>query len=217
MIKINLLPEDLRKQGSSLTNFSVDFKGREKQVIGIAVAAVIILAVVHAALFFIGYKSSAEYAAMAKKEAKLLPAKKEYESLTVEVVVSNKKAKAIDDLMANRFSWAKKLNSLSDVMVPGIWLTNIFYEEKQEDAPLQAASQGKSPKKITLKYLNISGYASSMGEEGTALVGKFIKNMKDDPSFFSDFSEIKLESIRSEKVLDQEVMSFEITCLFKAT
>ena len=54
-----------------------------------------------------------------------------------------------------------------------------------------------------------------MGEQGTALVGKFIQGMKDDQSFFSDFSDIKLESIKSEKVLDQEVMAFQITCQFK--
>ena len=39
--------------------------------------------------------------------------------------------------------------------------------------------------------------------------------MKSNPSFFSDFTEIKLESIRTEKIFDQEVMNFKITCLFK--
>ena len=70
--------------------------------------------------------------------------------------------------------------------------------------------------KVNVRYLNISGYASSMGEQGTALVGKFINGMKESPAFFSDFSDIKLESIKSEKVLDQEVMSFQITCQFKS-
>jgi Tfp pilus assembly protein PilN len=213
MIKINLFPEDLKKDESSFANFTLDFKGKEKQVINTAIAVVVILAIVHAVLFFIGQKSSLEYKALSKKNDKLLPAKQEYESLKIETNIVNKKAKAIDDLMANRFSWAKKLNNLGDAMVPGIWLTDISYEDKQVEAP----SQAKTPKMITLRYLNISGYASTMGEEGTALVGKFIKSMKDDPSFFSDFSEIKLESIRSERVLEQEVMSFKITCLFKNT
>ena len=117
--------------------------------------------------------------------------------------------------MANRLSWAKKLNSLSDCLVAGIWLTGISCEDKQMDVQVQVKSKFET-KKVALRYLNISGYASSAGEDSTALVGKFIKSMKDDPSYFADFSEIKLESIKSEKVLDQEVMSFRITCLFKS-
>ncbi len=54
-----------------------------------------------------------------------------------------------------------------------------------------------------------------MGEEGTASIGKFIKSLKDNNSFFSDFSDIDLGSIKRDKVNDQEVMSFKITCFFK--
>jgi hypothetical protein len=55
-----------------------------------------------------------------------------------------------------------------------------------------------------------------MGEQGAALVGKFIASMKDNPLFFADFADIKLESIKTEKMFDQEVMRFKIICLFKS-
>jgi hypothetical protein len=69
--------------------------------------------------------------------------------------------------------------------------------------------------KSLLRYLIISGYASRLGEEDTALIGKFMKALKENPSFYSDFSDIELGTIKRDKIEDQEVMGFKITCLFK--
>ena len=226
MIKINLLPEDLKKQESSFTRIALSFKGREGAVKNFVIALILILVAVHVALFFIGTRSSAIFKSLTQKYNSLLPGMIECASLKAETDITNKKAQSIDYLMANRFSWAMKLNSLSDSMTPGIWLTGLSYEEKpgevsvQVKAPSSPAGGRKETtktetKNISLRYLNISGYASSMGEQGTVLIGKFIKSMKENESFFGDFSEIKLESIKAEKFLDQEVMSFKITCLFK--
>ena len=227
MIKINLMPEELKKHESSFSKIGTNFKLHKDSLRNIAIAAVLILAIIHLSLFFIGARSSATFKTMSEKYKKLSPGKKEYEALRAEVGVTNKKAKAIEGLMANRFSWAKKLNDLSDSVTPGIWLTALTFEEKSSDVMVQvavpSAPRARNRKemmkteaqKVSVRYLNISGYASSMGEQAAALVGKFIKGMKENPSFFSDFSDIKLESIKSEKVLDQEVMSFQITCQSK--
>ncbi|MDD5137054.1 MAG: PilN domain-containing protein, partial [Candidatus Omnitrophica bacterium] len=226
MIKINLLPEERREKESSLSKISLSFKGQADLFRNLAIAALGILVCMHIILFFVGARSAAASKTMSQKVQSLAPAKREYDVLKAEVDVANRKAKAIDDLMANRFSWAKKLNELSDCVTQGIWLTDISYEEKPSEVSVQVKAAGllagnrkeimkTETKKLNLKYLNISGYASSMGEQGTALIGKFIQNMKDNPSFFQDFSDIKLESIRAEKLFEQEVMSFKITCLLK--
>jgi hypothetical protein len=54
-----------------------------------------------------------------------------------------------------------------------------------------------------------------MGEEGTALIGRFIDKLKNNLSFYSDFSDIELGSIKREQSSGQEIMTFKITCLFK--
>jgi hypothetical protein len=80
------------------------------------------------------------------------------------------------------------------------------------------AKKEPAPKDKTVniqKYIVISGYASSMGEQATLLIGRFMKSLKDDEKFYSDFSDIQLGAIRSDKIDQQEVMSFMITCLFK--
>jgi hypothetical protein len=226
MININLLPEDLRKEESSFSKMTLRFKEQGKLFRNLAIAALLTLICVHAILFLIGSRSSAAFKTLTQKNDELLPGKREYETLAAEAGIMSKKTKSIDALMANRFSWAKKLNDLSDAMTQGIWLTGISYEEKPSNISVQVKVPNNIPGKkeivktetqmTNLKYLNISGYASSMGEQGTALIGKFIKSMKDRSDFFSDFSEINLESIKAEKFMDQEVMNFKITCLFKA-
>ena len=230
MIKINLLPEDRRVHDSSFTKFGTMFKMRQGSLKNMVIAAIFILAVIHISLFFIGARSSRMFKSVSQKYKELLPGKKEYEALRAEVGATNKKAKAIEGLMANRLMWANKLNDLSDSVTPGIWLTSVIYEEKPSDVSVQVAVPVAAPafraggkkeimktetQKVSLRFLNISGYASSVGEQGTALVGKFIKGMKENTSFFSDFSDVRLESIKSQKVMDQEVMAFQITCQFK--
>jgi len=163
---------------------------------------------------------------MTKKYNVILPERNKAQSLKLQIDLMNRKVAAIDELMVKRFGWAEKLSSLNDSVTPGIWLSELTYDEKigentKKVVTKQAAPGGKnqtlkqSTEKVTLRYLLISGYASSMGEQGTASIGKFIKSLKDNSGFYSDISNIELGSIKSEKMQDQEVMSFKLTCMFK--
>ena len=229
MIKINLLPEDLKKRESRLKKIEIhELSLQNIPVLKVAAAFVGALIAFHLILFLIGLYSRANLNSVSKQYNELEPKKKEADSLKAQVELINKKVGAIDELMVKRFSWAKKLNALSDSITPGVWLTEVSYEEKLGERPRQAISRSPNQKgkkeafnpgieKRALKYLIISGYASSMGEQGAALIGKFIKSLKDNESFYLHFSDIELGSIRSDKVQDQEVMNFKITCLFKET
>lgn len=229
MIEINLLPEDLKKSQSHLKKMEMpELSLQNIPVLKVAAAFVGALIAFHLILFFIGLYSKANLNSLSKRYNELLPKKKEADSLKSQVELINKKVSAIDELMVKRFSWAKKLNDLSDSITPGVWLVEVLYEERLGERPGQAISRGSNQKgkkeafrpgieKTTLKYLIISGYASSMGEQGAALIGKFIKSLKDNESFYAHFSNIELGSIRSDRVQDQEVMNFKITCSFKET
>lgn len=228
MIEINLLPEEFKKKEPKFKK--MDLSGVNLQNIPVLKIAGLFLAalvMIQIALFLINIYGNSVLAGLSKKYKELSPRKSEAEALKTQVDTVNKKVNAIDELMVKRFGWAKKLNDLSDSMTPGIWLTELSYDEKvvdrivQQDARVTGNAKGKkdlpkpSTEKVLSRYLILSGYASSMGEEGTALIGKFIKNLKDNSSFYSDFGTIELGVIRRDKVEDQEVMSFKITCLFK--
>ena len=227
MIEINLLPQEMRKKEPRFKGIDFgefDIKSLPFTKIAIVIGCILLMA--HVMLFVLGVYSKSKAAVLLKKYNTILPERKDAISLKAQIDLINKKMAAIDELMVKRFAWAKKLNDLSDSMTPGIWLSNLEYDEKTGENVISASQSSQALKgkvqaprtateKVTLRYLIISGYASSMGEQGTALIGKFIKNLKDNPGFYSDFSDIELGSIKSEKVQDQEVMSFKLTCMFK--
>ena len=229
MIEINLLPQEMRKKEPRFKPIEfgeIDMKNLPVKNIGIA--AIALLLSLHIILFVVGSYSKARSTEMTKKYNAILPERNRSQALKSQIDLVNRKVTAIDELMVKRFGWAEKLASLSDSVTPGIWLSDLTYDEKVGESTKkvitkQAAPGGKnqtlkqSTEKVNLRYLVISGYASSMGEQGTASIGKFIKSLKDNPGFYSDFSSIELGSIKSEKMQDQEVMSFKLTCMFKQT
>lgn len=226
MIEINLLPEDMRKKEPRFKK--IDLSGisvKNIPIIKVVTGAAIILVVVPILLFVLNTALDSNLVSLQKRYNALLPQKKEADLLKSRVEAAGKRVATIDALMTKRFSWARFLNDLSDSVTQGIWLTEVQYGEKRGEKSAPAVAQklanGKmrtdkaKPVGFTMRYVAISGFASTMGEQGTALVGKFIKSLKENDSFYSHFSSIDLGSIKSEKLDAQEAMNFTITCLFK--
>jgi hypothetical protein len=225
MIEINLLPEEFKKKRSAPKIGASMISLPSLSIINIALIAIGALLAIQLVLFIAGIISGTAYNSMNRKYTDILPRKNETQQLKTRVNTANKKVAAIDELMVKRFSWEKKLNALSDSMIPGIWLTELQYDEKIADSAKPAnndpagkrVGEGKrASENILSRYLILSGAASGMGEEGTALIGRFIKSLKDEPAFYSDFSDIELGTIKREKMDDQEIMTFKITCFLKA-
>lgn len=207
MIEINLLPQELRKRPPLFSG--LDFKGIDIKSIPILKIAAGIgagLVLLQFAVFLFGGISNIQLASITKKYNAILPEKKEADVLKAKVTDINKRSGAIDELMVKRFSWARKINLLSDCMTPGIWLSELYYDERPVSGQNKKAVSGA---------LVISGYASGAGEQGTALIGKFIKSLQDNKDFYSDVAGIDLVSTKSDRVDKQDVMSFRISCLFK--
>lgn len=233
MIHINLLPEELRKKAprfKAMDLSSVDLSKmntKELPLLNIAMITVGAFILFHLVLFVGGGMSRARYNSLSKEYDRHLTKKKEAEVLKAQSESITSKVAAINGLMVKRFSWAKKLNELSDSMTPGVWLNQLSYENKliERIIPSKAANGAKNKKpapaasteKVVENYIILSGYTSQVGEGGTALVGKFIKSLRDNAPFYNDFNKIELVSIKSDKAENQEVMSFKITCIFKTT
>lgn len=225
MIEINLLPEELRKRKRIEPKIGITNIDLEKiPFIKIVIFTAGIVIAIQIAVFGLGIFGKLIFGSLEKKYKQVLPGKQEAEQLKLQVSKMSKKVSAIDELMVRRFSWAKKLNDLSDSLTPGIWLTQLEYDERLTEKPKaeggmlkgKEGQEGKPPtEKAIERYLIISGAGQSMGEEGTALIGRFIKSLKENSSFYSDFSDIELGSIKREQAGGQEIMTFKITCLFK--
>jgi hypothetical protein len=226
MIDINLLPEELKKKESTFKKIDLSaFRVGNKVLIRIGFITIGVLTAITLLLLGVKFIQQGRLSSLSKRNATRSPLLKEAQGLKSRANMINRKVASIDELMVKRFVWAKKLNDLSDSMVLGVWLTDLEYTEKMTEVAAPdseaKAAEAKSKKdkskpiKVLSKYLVMSGYASSKGEEGAATVGKFIKSLKENNSFYADFSDIELGGIKRDQIEGQDVMSFKITCLFK--
>lgn len=192
MIEINFLPAKYRKRNIQLPDLS-EVKavpiiiGAFSFLIGLYLILSVILAVKTGAL----NKLNNEWQAM-------LADKQNVDEIKKEIKYFKNKSDFIDKLIGGRLLWAKKLNQLSDLMPDGIWLENLELGER------------KSKRALILK-----GNVFSRGKEETALIGDFIKSLRDNKDFFADFSDIESESIKRHKLGETEVMEFNLV-LFMA-
>ncbi len=207
MIEINLLPQELKPKPSLFSG--INLKGLDINsipILKIAAGIGVCLVLAQLVVSLIWMISSAELRSATKKYNEILPEKKVADALKAKEAYINKRSGAIDELIVKRFSWARKINLLSDCVTPGIWLSELSYDE----APMTDKTKTAKP-----GALIISGYASGAGEQGTSLIGKFIKSLQEDKYFYSDMASVNLVSTKSNKVDKQDVMSFRITCIYK--
>lgn len=192
MIEINLLPEEMRRQKKSYFKFDLADIARVKFLAGGIFAGVMALLVIIPALG--ANIRGRQILALLEKEKNLMPQKTNVEAINNEIAVLKVKLSALDDITKRRFLWSRKLNELSDLVLPGIWFNRIGAELDNN--------------------LTIEGSVISKNEEAMASVGKFIKNIKDDKLFFGDFSDIKLESVQRENIDKRDVVEFTIVLYF---
>lgn len=207
MIEINLLPDELAKKNPRFLGVNFRAPGiKNLPMLGIAITTIIILAAMQLALFFVKSVLKSELASVTAKSSAISPQKREAEELKVKVADINKRSGAIDELVARRFSWARKIGALSDCVTPGIWFSELYYDERPIAGIVKPAMPGA---------LVISGYASGVGDRGMTLIGKLIKSLQDNKDFYSDITNVGLVSTKSDKAGNQDVISFRITCTFK--
>ena len=192
MIEINLLPEEIRRQKKIYFKFDLADIARVKFLAGGIFAGAMALLVIIPALGANIRKH--QILELLEKEKNIMPQKTSVEAINSEIAVLKVKLNALDDITKRRFLWSRKLNELSDLVLPGIWFNRIGAELDNN--------------------LTIEGSVISKNEEAMASVGKFIKNIKDAKLFFGDFSDIKLESVQRKNIDKKDVVEFKIVLYF---
>ena len=219
MIKINLLPEELKKKRQFNTYVLV--------LLGIGVGLLSIIIVVSLVLGVqVKFQTtrlkrlSEEWKVIKKEEREVLG----LESLKAEL---DKKKKAIENLAQSRLLWSRKLYQLSRQVLPSIYLTNLDIGVKSEkikvtEEPTTTTRRRKATaakvKWATRKFetLVLKGIVISLaGEEMIDSVGKFMTSLEQDEEFFEDFSDIELVFTQRKPIEGIETMSFELGCRFK--
>jgi hypothetical protein len=191
MIEINLLPEELKKKKRKIEIPKIEFL----PIIVIIVVAVIALQLLLS--LTLGMKRGS----LKRLEARwgnLKPEEKDAMVIKRQINRLLDKISHIERIKKERILWAEKLSALSDSMMSGIWLTQLSVKERGERT-----------------FLSITGSVSSFGKDEAAMIGRFMKVLKENPGFFSDFSEVELGTIQQKTRKNIETMEFVIYCYFK--
>ena len=192
MIEINLLPEDLRKQKKMDLKLDLEVIGKVKFLAGGVFAGIVIFIIIF--LFAGSSIRKKQIIGLMMKEQAISAEKTRAEEANKEIIFLMAKMTELDEIIKTKFNWSRKLNELSDLVLPGIWFTHIYTDAEDR--------------------LIIEGSVVSKKEEAMAAVGKFMKDIRKNEPFFKDFSDIKLESVQRKGTGDRDVVDYRIVLYF---
>ncbi|NQT06524.1 MAG: hypothetical protein HQ575_03185 [Candidatus Omnitrophica bacterium] len=220
MIEINLLPDELKakRKAFKIPDATAAF-------LPAAVGIAIFFVVTHLVFITVIRVNKAAYGKMERGWSSIREEKESIELIKRDGLSVKKRLDAIESLTHKKILWSKKLNQLSDLIIPGVWFTRVSIDkktvviEKNRTGLLKkdigTSSRNKTSQNLIVSYLNIEGEVSSSFGDELAIIGKFIERLKSDADFFRDFSNIELVSTELNKIGDTETMSFKINSYFK--
>ena len=228
MILINLLPPELRrKETPKLVLPEIPVK-KTLMVLAAAVLALQLLLSIVAVFYATRFK-------IVQHETARLSAKMEgVRQAKTKTSAAAKKMQDIRMLTEKKFYWALLLNEISVTATRGIWLRSLSVEEMVVEKPSKkdAASKDKKPaekkkkdakaavaKKLeTEKYkvLKLEGSCGGGSGQETALIGKYLKSLRESTYFKALFgSNIDLSGMKQRKMGEVDVFDFTIYCKFE--
>jgi len=214
MIKLNLLPQGLQKKKGGMTTL-MQLPAVSKlplQIIYLYVGGS--LAAVYTLVFSVQLAFSLYVRNLFGEWEKISPKQEEIRQLIKEYETLASRERAVQDLLGDKFLWSRKLQQLSESLVPGVWLQELSLEERARELPSGGAA-GRLPSSTKERVLILSGSAVSPSGEEPAIVGRFVRSLKENRSFFGDFAEVEPGPVTRRPIGTIEVMDFKIICTFK--
>ena len=222
MIEINLLPESMRREkregGKEIFLFSIG---------GLLVGLLVLTWILLSGQIVVANRKISH---LEREWKELLPITEETAMLIEKKRQLEERGTVLDALMKGRFLWAKKLNQISNLVPEGVWLSNISLGTKVEMVPSKQSAKAKGKvagdetqpqppplEKKEIKVLVIRGSTVSVkkGEEIVDLVGTFINRLREDETFFKDFSSIELGPGQRGMIGGIDIWNFELNLPFK--
>ncbi len=114
------------------------------------------------------------------------------------------KLSALNLIIDKRISWTAKLNELPKLIPPGVWLTNLSFNQK-------ILKDNKVIRSVTLRGI---AYYENPGR-GIEVITALVSGLNENKEFSRGFKEIKLDSMTSAQLEGMTVKDFTISCSFK--
>ena len=191
MIKINLLPEELRPKPKKP---GIDLESKETLYFFIPLVFGL-LVIIHLALGGFFLLKNLQLGMLSSKWHKLDTQRNAVDNFRSESLQLSEDAKALQQITAKSIKWAPKLNKLSLSLPAGIWFRSLS---------------------LNASTLNISASVISLQKTEMALINQFIENLKKDNDFFADFTNLDLGSVEKRPVGGYEIADFTLTGILKS-
>ncbi|MBI4431897.1 MAG: PilN domain-containing protein [Candidatus Omnitrophica bacterium] len=191
MIEINLLPEELRKKEARFVFPAIASKK-------VLIRGLLVFFGVQLLLFLWVFAARLELVRVKAQTNALNRSLGEITRLKTDIAVTEGRLKDFRKVTARPFYWTTVLNAISDSVTKGIWLKSLA---------LEAGAQNT-------RILKLQGSVIGPGQE-TAYVGKFIKELKDNPALAPLFVSVELSTMSQRKISNYDVYDFTVVCMFQ--
>jgi Tfp pilus assembly protein PilN len=183
MIEINLLPEELKVKTRRI---GVTFE--KKQILLILPFILGTLICVHIYLAALFITKNNQLRLLNNRWKDLEPQRKELEDFNKEYGIESADTLIlIQRLLSQRINWSEKLNKLSLHLPSGIWFNEIS---------------------ITSDGFTLQGSVISLAKDEMGLINRFFDSLKNDSSFFGDFSNMELTSVQKKIIGGYDITDF---------
>jgi hypothetical protein len=149
----------------------------------------------------------------AKVEALELQNRAVSEQKTETLLIMRRMAQ-IRSIVERKFHWSRLLNAVSDSVTKGVWLQSFSVGWAPAPAGASGRKSALSPAASGVRALRLEGSVVSPGQE-TAFIGKFIKELKDNPTLADLLESVELTNINQRRIRDYDVYDFTLSCTFK--
>ena len=184
MLRINLLPEELRQSTAS----PIEQFHRTPLFLVIIVGILGILPLVFWAP--IGLRRQ-QLRQLQSKVALLEPKKLVVDQLQRDLQLFRAQEAAFQGMIKGQGLWAARLNTLSDAIPDGVWFTELILEDTK---------------------LVIHGSAISLANPGMVSVTNLVQGLKADAHFMAAVKDIQIESMKRVQEGEVEVTQFIVNC-----
>jgi Tfp pilus assembly protein PilN len=190
MIKINLLPEELKIKTNVTAKKSID----PSQFIYLVPVAIACLLIVHLYLFIAVIFKGIQLNMLNAKWKELEPRRKAADIFKREYQALSEDVKLMQEFVKGRINSSMVLNRLSLDLPGGVWFNELTLNNKE---------------------LIIQGSVFSFKKEEVGQINKFIDNLKQDSGFFMNFDKIELGAMQARTIAGYEVVDFTISGTLK--
>lgn len=114
----------------------------------------------------------------------------------------NEKLSSLALIIDKRILWTIKFNELSKIIVPGLWLTDLYFTE-------EITKDNRAIRSFDIK--GIAYHEDPVQEIG--IITKFVSKLKENKGFSDGLGEITLESMTSAQLQEKVIKEFSISCV----